>query len=169
MKRVCVRGMSPNSADVCYVGRASGGWAASPLGNPFVIGKDGTREEVIEKYRRWLWTRLRGQDRDVVGALRSLTEDSTLGCWCQEDEACHADGVMKAWAWLRSQDEYAVIVDYQVAHVFPSSKEAWDWVDKEYPPGPAWMRRVPEHVFVVRRAEAERFLERILAKMRVTS
>ena len=23
--------------------------------NPYVIGKDGTREEVIEKYRSWLW------------------------------------------------------------------------------------------------------------------
>jgi hypothetical protein len=31
-----------------YVGRPS------PLGNPWVIGRDGTREEVLAKYRAWL-------------------------------------------------------------------------------------------------------------------
>ena len=31
-----------------YVGRPT------PLGNPFVIGVDGTRAEVIEKYRTWI-------------------------------------------------------------------------------------------------------------------
>ena len=31
-----------------YIGRPSR-W-----GNPFVIGKDGTREEVVEKYRNWI-------------------------------------------------------------------------------------------------------------------
>jgi hypothetical protein len=34
------------------VGRPSG------LGNPFVIGRDGGRDEVIEKYRVWLGERL---------------------------------------------------------------------------------------------------------------
>ena len=31
-----------------YIGRPS------PLGNPFMIGRDGTRDEVIAKYRVWL-------------------------------------------------------------------------------------------------------------------
>lgn len=31
-----------------YIGRPS------KFDNPFVIGPDGTREEVIEKYRNWL-------------------------------------------------------------------------------------------------------------------
>ena len=31
--------------------------SSAPLGvgNPFVIGKDGTREEVVEKYRNFIW------------------------------------------------------------------------------------------------------------------
>jgi hypothetical protein len=33
-----------------YVGRPS------KFGNPFVIGKDGTRQEVVNKYREWLLT-----------------------------------------------------------------------------------------------------------------
>jgi len=39
-----------------YIGRAvpRSGLKASVWGNPFVIGKDGTREEVIVKYRAWL-------------------------------------------------------------------------------------------------------------------
>ena len=36
------------AADRVYVGRPS------KWGNPFVIGRDGTREEVIAKYRDWI-------------------------------------------------------------------------------------------------------------------
>ena len=36
------------SSDAVYVGRGS------PWGNPFVIGKDGTREEVIEKFKQFI-------------------------------------------------------------------------------------------------------------------
>jgi Domain of unknown function (DUF4326) len=36
------------SGDGVYIGRPS------ILGNPFKIGKDGTREEVGQKYRVWL-------------------------------------------------------------------------------------------------------------------
>ncbi len=39
-----------------YIGRAvpRSGLKASPWGNPFVIGKDGTRDEVMGKCRAWL-------------------------------------------------------------------------------------------------------------------
>ena len=40
-----LKGAVPNAA---YIGRPS------LWGNPFVIGKDGTRAEVVEKYERWL-------------------------------------------------------------------------------------------------------------------
>ena len=39
---------SPLMEDAVYIGRGS------PYGNPFVIGKDGTREQVIAKYEEWL-------------------------------------------------------------------------------------------------------------------
>jgi hypothetical protein len=32
-----------------YVGRPSA------LGNPFVLGRDGTRKEVLDQFRKWLW------------------------------------------------------------------------------------------------------------------
>ena len=39
-----------------YIGRAvpRSGLKASIWGNPFAIGKDGTREEAMMKYRAWL-------------------------------------------------------------------------------------------------------------------
>ena len=54
------------------------------LGNPFIIGRDGTREEVIEKYRSYVPTQPR-----LMARLRHL-KDKTLGCWCKPN-ACHGD------------------------------------------------------------------------------
>ena len=61
-----------------YIGRPS------KWGNPFVMGRDGTREEVIEKYREWVVTQ--------VALLESLQElkGKTLACWCSP-EPCHGD------------------------------------------------------------------------------
>ena len=65
-----------------YVGRPT------KWGNPFVIGRDGSREEVIDKYREWLvgnaslladLAELRGQD---------------LVCWCAP-KSCHADVLLE--------------------------------------------------------------------------
>ena len=48
------RGVVPSGA--VYIGRRMTriGLAGSKWANPFKIGLDGTREEVIEKYRAWL-------------------------------------------------------------------------------------------------------------------
>jgi hypothetical protein len=46
------RGLGSLLPGQVYVGRPG------PLGNPFVVGRDGSRAEVIAKYRRWLWARL---------------------------------------------------------------------------------------------------------------
>ena len=62
-----------------YVGRPS------KWGNPFMVGRDGTREEVITKYLYWLPdsgldpTELRGKD---------------LLCWCAP-LPCHGDLLLK--------------------------------------------------------------------------
>src|SRR5215472_17177995 len=67
----------------------------SVLGNPFVIGKDGSREQVIEQYRVWLRAQYR-QGGEVHRALRKLAhryiEDGalTLVCWCAP-KTCHAE------------------------------------------------------------------------------
>lgn len=53
-------------------------------GNPFRIGKDGNREEVIRKYEAWL----AGQP-DLMSSIPEL-RGKTLGCWCAP-RACHGD------------------------------------------------------------------------------
>ncbi len=57
---------------------------ASVWGNPFVIGKDGTREEVMEKYRAWLLS-----NTELLKRLPEL-KGKVLGCWCAP-EACHGN------------------------------------------------------------------------------
>ncbi len=71
----------------------------SSLGNPFVIGPHGTRDEVIEKYAEWIephtqWT---GPQYAALNRLEALARqgDLTLLCWCrtveQNEPGCHAD------------------------------------------------------------------------------
>ena len=55
-----------------YVGRGS------KWGNRFVIGKDGSREEVVEKYRVWF-----EKESGLKGCLGEL-EGKVLGCWCKK-------------------------------------------------------------------------------------
>jgi hypothetical protein len=56
----------------------------SKWGNPFVIGRDGDRAEVIEKYRAWIKTQ-----PDLLAALPEL-RGKRLGCWCAP-QPCHGD------------------------------------------------------------------------------
>ena len=67
-----------------YVGRPCREHAGSKWANPFYIGRDGTRAEVIAKYGSWIITQL-----DLVMALGEL-KDKRLGCWCHP-KACHGD------------------------------------------------------------------------------
>ena len=61
-----------------YIGRPS------KWGNPFEIGPDGTRAEVIEKYRNWILTQ-----SDLLSQLPEL-KGKILGCWCAPSP-CHGD------------------------------------------------------------------------------
>jgi len=68
-----------------YIGRGS------KWGNPFVMGRDGDRDEVITKYERWIVT----QD-DLMEALGEL-QGKVLGCWCHP-KPCHGDILIKLLA-----------------------------------------------------------------------
>lgn len=69
--------------DAVYIGRPS------IFGNPFVIGIDGTRSDVIEKYRRHLAinTELRNK---VIKELKG----KDLVCWCSP-KPCHGDVLLE--------------------------------------------------------------------------
>lgn len=61
-----------------YIGRGS------KWGNPFIIGRDGTREDVIEKY----WTYLR-RSPHLMSSLEEI-RGKDLVCYCAP-LACHGD------------------------------------------------------------------------------
>lgn len=61
-----------------YIGRPE------KWGNPFSIGKDGNREEVIQKYMDWL-----SEQPELLSDIHEL-KDKVLGCWCAP-KACHGD------------------------------------------------------------------------------
>ena len=71
-------------AGAVYVGRPS------VYGNPFVIGKDGTREEVIAKYRD-VMTRL---PANLLAKLKAELCGKDLVCWCAP-LSCHADVLLE--------------------------------------------------------------------------
>ena len=80
-----------------YVGRPS------VLGNPYVIGKDGNRDEVIEKYRKWLWAKYKekGKVYDELMRLCDIARkrDLVLMCWCKP-KACHGDVIKRCVEWM---------------------------------------------------------------------
>jgi hypothetical protein len=61
-----------------YIGRPS------MWGNPYTIGKDGTRDEVIQKYREWAVTQ-----PNILKNIHVL-KGKTLACWCAP-LPCHGD------------------------------------------------------------------------------
>lgn len=71
-----------------YIGRPS------IWGNPFRIGADGTRDEVIAKYRDYILSR-----PDLLAQLHTL-RGQVLGCWCKP-QRCHGDvlaELAESWA-----------------------------------------------------------------------
>lgn len=66
-----------------YIGRPS------KWGNPFVIGVDGTRSEVIEKFKEYLYS-----SPELMSSLHELV-GKDLVCWCKP-KACHGDVLLQA-------------------------------------------------------------------------
>ena len=62
-----------------YIGRPS------KFGNPFVIGRDGSRADVIEKYRAWVM-----QKPELLKAIKNELKNKILGCYCSPNQ-CHGD------------------------------------------------------------------------------
>ncbi len=84
-----------------YVGRPS------PLGNPFQLGRDGSRAEVISGYRLWLWAQLQVPGSPQWRDLERLLAQAQVGplellCWCAP-LSCHAEVISSALLWLAAQ------------------------------------------------------------------
>lgn len=70
-------------AGAVYVGRPG------PWGNPFLIGRDGTREVVVAKYRRWL-----ERQPELVEAAKKELAGKDLVCFCAP-AVCHGDVLLE--------------------------------------------------------------------------
>lgn len=77
-KAVLVNRRYANTEYDVYVGRPS------KWGNPFEIGKDGTREEVVAKYEAWIV-----KQPHLMGCLHEL-KGKRVACWCAP-EKCHGE------------------------------------------------------------------------------
>jgi hypothetical protein len=92
--------------DGIYVGRKMPGIPGSVLGNPFRIGRDGTRVQVISKYRRWLWEqiKLKNEAYDELRRIADLARrgDVTLVCWCAPELGSEALLVKSNEALIRA-------------------------------------------------------------------
>ena len=79
--RVVNRWHRPKGA--VYVGRPG------PWGNPFHVGKHGTRAEVVARYRKWLLAQ-----PELVERARRELRGRDLECWCAP-LPCHADVLLE--------------------------------------------------------------------------
>lgn len=70
-------------------------------GNPFKIGVDGTRSEVIEKYRTYVL-----EHPTLLNGIEEL-RGKRLGCWCYPKK-CHGDVLVE----LLYQSEYNSLLIY---------------------------------------------------------
>lgn len=84
-------GIPPGSI---YIGRGS------KWGNPFVIGPDGTRDEVCEKHKKWLWKQVKAGEV----SLQELAElhGKDLVCFCAP-KRCHGETLELAAKWALDQ------------------------------------------------------------------
>ena len=104
-----------NTRDCEYIGRANKWKArkASPLANPFRIGRDGDRDTVVDKYAAWLSERISAGDRAVLDELERLTSIAertgslTLVCWCPPGARCHGDVIKAAIEGVLRKEEVA--------------------------------------------------------------
>lgn len=131
VKRVCIKTPSvkkllaksllepQNYPNIIYIGRAikAKGYPqlkGSPLANPYYINADGTREEVVEKYRRWLWEQVQNNTEakeELSELLKNIQfrqevneEPLRLACWCKENEKCHGDVIISRLNWMESNN-----------------------------------------------------------------
>lgn len=89
MRRVYNRHHHDAPSDAIYCGRGT------PFGNLFIIGRDGTREEVIAKFEVWLRAILR-RDPHYLDVL----DEHPLLCSCYP-QPCHCDILDKYTLWSR--------------------------------------------------------------------
>jgi hypothetical protein len=65
----------------------------SIFANPYKVGKDGTRDEVIEKYKIYFYDKIRSNPTFWKDEFVKL-KGKNLCCWCHP-ERCHGDVILE--------------------------------------------------------------------------
>ena len=81
MTETTVVNVNTDQCDV-YIGRRT------IYGNPFILGKDGDRKEVLKKFKVYFYARI-ASDESYEREVNSLRE-KRLGCHCKP-KSCHGD------------------------------------------------------------------------------
>lgn len=66
----------------------------SLLYNPYKIGVDGDRDEIINKYKKKIKKLLKNDTDGTFKKLLKSLKGKNLGCWCKPEE-CHGDVLIK--------------------------------------------------------------------------
>lgn len=73
-----------------YIGRSS------KWGNPYRIGVDGDRDEVVDKYRLYLYTR-----KDLLRCMVKELSGKILACHCKP-QRCHGDILVEVLSFMEA-------------------------------------------------------------------
>lgn len=121
-------------------------------GNPYRIGRDGTREEVIAKFRAWWYL---PSQKSLRQRARKELKGKRLGCWCAP-RACHGHVIVQYvnrirvdmtgipsrkyggqgklyWSRCGNLKEYDELVEYEEAQLHAPDGDPWgtEWVNQE--------------------------------------
>lgn len=81
-----------HTTDDVYIGRGS------VWGNPYVIGKDGTREDVVKRYKRYLWERMKSGV--ITDEMLLELDGKPLVCFCAPHN-CHGYVIRDAITYVK--------------------------------------------------------------------
>lgn len=96
--------------DKIYISRENKTYSVeeSVLKNIFIIRKDGTRNEIIAKYRAWLWKEFNKKGAVYKELIRiaikvKAGENIQLVCWCKPLD-CHGDVIKRCIEWIIKEE-----------------------------------------------------------------
>jgi len=92
-------------------------------GNSFVVGRDGTRDEVIARYRIELWRQIRAGE--IALADLAALESRVLACHCHP-RPCHGLVLARAAAWAAAELRRRAVRDRPI--LFWSRCSEWGWL-----------------------------------------
>ena len=92
-------------------------------GNPYRIGPDGTRDEVIARYRAHLWRRIRSGE--IALADLAAIDGCVYACW-RHPRPCHGTVLARAAAWAAAELRRRAARDRPI--LFWSRCPEWGWL-----------------------------------------